>query len=167
MKTLKMTDREFNRSIGKIRPQLISFAASFMCKGAATAEDMVQDAIIKVWREVQQTEVRSVKVLTITVLRNVCLDYLRLKKNSVQKEDIDTVKGRDEIPVDSGVEAKERWEYVRNVMKTLPKEQQTVMMLREVMGYEYAEIAHILDTSEANARALLSRGRRELRNRIR
>lgn len=158
-----MTEREFSVSIRKIRPRLIAFASSFMCRGAATAEDMVQDAALKVWQQAQKSEIRNIQALTVTILRNVCLDYIRLKKNSAPKADLQVA---DSGSQETGTERREKWEYIRNAISTLPPDQQSAVMLRDVMGYEFSEIAQVLDMTEANVRMTLSRARHGLRNKL-
>ncbi len=79
-----MTPQEFNIVVGKLRPRLINFASGFVKDGASTADDMVQEAIIKLWKSNEIQEVRNPEALTMHILKNVCLDYLKLKKNSME-----------------------------------------------------------------------------------
>lgn len=167
-----MTEREFNKYIAKIRPNLLCFAASFINKGAATSEDMVQEAVVKVWGE-SGKDIKNMEALTITVLRNVCLDYLRLRKN--REEDKVTIEKcgeqREEFTSDKtnpyrALEVKDEVEKIKSIIEKLSDEQQIVLRLRDVMGYEFEEIAQILNTSEGNVRTILSRGRKTVREYI-
>ncbi len=165
-----MRSREFNNNIEKIRPKLICFANSFIGKGAATAEDMVQDAIIKVWSEVEKkNNIRNLEALTIVVLRNLCLDYLRLKKNSVEKVEISALRGSEQgfasrsSDPHGALESKEQRANIGRCLEMLPDDQQLAIRLRDILGYEFHEIATILDTGEGNVRTILSRGRKRIR----
>jgi RNA polymerase sigma factor (sigma-70 family) len=164
-----MTEREFNRYIEKIRPKLLCFAASFIHKGAATAEDMVQDAVVKVYNE-RGKEIKNIDALTITILRNVCLDYLRLRKN--REEDKVALErcteeslgfASEKTNPHSRLEIGEKMDALRQIIKKLPDDQQIAIRLRDVMGYEFCEIAQILNTSEGNVRTILSRGRKAIK----
>lgn len=167
-----MTEREFNKYIDKVRPKLLYFASSIINKGAATAEDMVQDATIKVWKEQKESiqGIRNMDALTNTVLRNVCLDYLRLPKNKAERKvEISSIR-EDALGFSpyrsnpqTNMEIKEQIGKVSAAIESLSKEQQIVIRLRDIMGYEFSQIAIILNTSEGNIRTMLSRSRKQIR----
>lgn len=151
-----------------IRPRLIAFAGYFIGTGAATAEDMVQDAVVKVWLQIDKIgpeKVRNVEALMMAVLKNVCIDYLRLKKNrSVSIDGQTEVKGFESgSDPQTTLESSEKIRSVSEAIKMLPTDQQMVVRLRDIMGYEFEEIASIMDMNEGNVRTLLSRGRKKIR----
>ncbi len=157
----KMTEKEFNLYSVKIRPKLVAFASTFSIAGAMEVEDLVQEALIRVWNEGQK-EGKSIKNydgFAIVALRNICLDYLRKKKFSELNELV--VVG--ESNPHQNVETNEAIRSIGKVLKTLPIDQQMVIRLRDVIGYDFKEIAEILLTSEANVRTLLSRARKSIR----
>ncbi|MEG0518425.1 MAG: sigma-70 family RNA polymerase sigma factor [Bacteroidales bacterium] len=163
-----MTEQEFNKNILGMRSRLIHFAGGFSTGGAATPEDMVQEAVMKVWNlNCSGEKVRSLEAMSIAILKNVCLDYMKLKKN--HNEGMDCVKGvagmGDEYqsPLQA-LEMKQKMALVKRFIKALPMDQQIVLRLRDVMGYEMDEIAKILDTSEGNVRTMLSRVRGKLKS---
>lgn len=159
-----MTDREFNRHIEKIRPRLLSFASSFISVGAATPEDMVQDAVLKVWNQRQRVE--NIDAMMTVALRNVCLDYLRLRKNRSEDKialaQCSNLSSSASNP-QKALEYREQVRQVGRILQQLPPDQQLVLRLRDVMGYEFDEIARILDMAEGNARVLLCRARKAVR----
>lgn len=162
-----MTEQEFNKNILGIRSRLIRFAGGFSTSGAATPEDMVQEAIMKVWKlNCNGEQVRNIEAISMTILKNICLDYIKLKKN--KNEGMDSVNGiatmSDEHPSPlHTLEIKEKMALLKVFIKTLPVDQQVVLRLRDVMGYELGEIALILDTTEGNIRTMLSRARGKLK----
>lgn len=150
-----------------MRSRLIHFAGGFSTGGAATPEDMVQEAVMKVWKlNCNGEQVRNLEAISIAILKNVCLDYMKLKKNG--NEGMDSVKG---IAGMSGehhsplyaLEMKQKMALIKIFIKTLPMDHQIVLRLRDVMGYEMNEIAKIMDMSEGNVRTMLSRARGKLR----
>lgn len=162
-----MTEQEFNRNISGMRKKLLHFAGGFSTGGAATPEDMVQEAIMRVWKLNSGTEqVRNLEAMAMTILKNICLDYIKLKKN--RSEGMESV-GKNEAVADvfcsphHTLEVKEGMGLVKIFIKMLPADQQVVLRLRDVMGYELGEIAVILDTSEGNVRTMLSRARGKLK----
>ncbi|MHC1689559.1 MAG: RNA polymerase sigma factor [Bacteroidales bacterium] len=160
-----MTEQEFNILVQRLRPKLINFAGGFVKTGAATAEDMVQDAVIKLWRTQEIQEVKNHEALTLHILKNVCIDYLRLKKNNTESLNVNSTHKLTEDPV-AALERKDQFAFLRGCIDTLPSDQMLAVRLRDIMGYEMEEIALILDTTEGNVRTLLSRARQKLREKI-
>lgn len=160
-----MTGKEFNIIITKLRPRLIGFASKFVKGGPSTPEDMVQEAIIKLWKSNELQRVRNPEALTIQILKNVCLDYIKLKKNSMEELNPNYKTYSDSNPAQL-LESKDSLDRVLSQIDSLPKDQMLAIRLRDVMGYEMSEIATILDTSEGNVRTLLSRARQKLRDKL-
>ena len=160
-----MTEQEFNILVQRLRPKLINFAGGFVKTGAGTAEDMVQDAVIKLWRTQEIQEVKNHEALTLHILKNVCIDYLRLKKNNTESLNVNSTHKLTEDPV-AALERKDQFAFLRGCIDTLPSDQMLAVRLRDIMGYEMEEIAVILDTTEGNVRTLLSRARQKLREKI-
>lgn len=160
-----MTSQEFNITIGKLRPRLINFANGFVKGGAATAEDMVQEAVIKLWKSSEIQEIKNPEALSVQILKNVCLDYLKLKKNNMESLTPNfRVYTRDD-PSEI-LESKDEMCNLNSFLSSLPQDQMLAVRLRDVMGYQMDEIAQILGTTEGNVRTLLSRARQRLREKL-
>jgi RNA polymerase sigma-70 factor (ECF subfamily) len=161
-----MTEREFNNDITRIRPLLLHFAGSFSIGGAATAEDMVQEAVMRVWRSNEDgCFILNIEALTKQILKNVCIDYLRLKRN--KGENLSNLK---ELITENDpykqLEIKREFARMKEAIKSLPLDQQMCIRLKDVMGYETKEIAEIIETTEINVRTLLCRGRKTIKERV-
>ena len=160
-----MTDQEFNIVVEKLRPKLLFFANGFVKEGAATADDMVQDAVIKLWNSKITDEIRNPEALTMQILKNVCIDYLRLKKNNNEEIKPNFIGFTDSDPY-ALLEKKDRLRNVQCYIEGLPADQRMAVRLRDIMGYEMDEISQIIGTSEINVRTLLSRARKKLREKL-
>lgn len=157
-----MTTKEFNITVEKLRPKLMHFANGFVRTGAHTAEDLVQDAVLKLWKSQDMYQIRNTEALTMQILKNVCLDYIKIKKNYNEELPANLKIYNDKDPL-TMVEHKERVAKVRDIISTLPSDQMLAIRLRDIMGYEMSEIAEIIDTSQGNVRTLLSRARQKIR----
>ena len=160
-----MNNQEFNIVIEKLRPKLLSFAKGFVKDGAATADDMVQEAVLKLWNSKNLYEIRNPEALTKQILKNVCIDYLRLKKNNNEeiKPNICILSEHDPLVT---LEKKDQMRNIQSYIEELPSDQIMAVRLRDIMGYEMCEIAQIIGTTEVNVRTLLSRARQKLRDRL-
>ncbi len=160
-----MTDREFEILMNKIRPRLIAFAGGFVKTGAATAEDMVQEAAIKLWNNREVAEIRNPEALTIKILKNVCLDYIKVRKNQSEKLDPGLLSSLT-YNLPEVLEKRESYNTVAACINSLPPDQMIAIRLRDIMGCEMDEIASVLSTTEGNVRTLLSRGRQKIREKL-
>jgi RNA polymerase sigma factor, sigma-70 family len=132
---------------------------------ASTPEDMVQDAILKFLENKTPDKPQNIEALLITILKNLCIDYGRLKKNAIP-QDYFTCEAIKNTATESPEEIFEKVEKIQTIKKKmteLPLQQQIAIRLRDFMGYEFNEIGKIMNISEGNVRVILARGRKTLR----
>ncbi len=126
------------------------------------ADDVVQDASVRVWRALPQFAGRAALatwVHRITV--NVALAHLaRRRPASPPPVDDDVIDVGSDPAV--RVEHRARLEEVAAALEALSDEQRTCVVLREGQGLTYEEIADVLDTSVAAVKGRLYRARQEL-----
>lgn len=160
-----MTAEQFNNVVFGLRPRLVAFAASFVKRGPATADDMVQDAVIKLWNSNNRDSIKNPEALAMMILRNVCLDYIKLKKNNSETLNVNFNLAEKDDPL-TRMEGRDKMNIIMKCLDSLPHDQMLAVRLRDIMGYEMNEIAKILDTSEANVRTLLSRARKKIKEKL-
>lgn len=146
-----------------LRPRLFGIAYR-MLGSAAEAEDVVQDAWIR-WQGTNRGVVRDPAAFLATTTT-------RLAINAAQ-----SARSRRETyvgpwlpePMDTSADPRlgaERGEALRLavllLLERLPPTERAAYVLREAFDYSYAQIAEILEVSEANARQLGSRARKHL-----
>jgi len=151
-----MTTEEFQQQAEALRLQLIGIAQKYL--GATDeAEDIVQDAMIKLWLMRDQL-IAPVSGFASVVTRNLCIDHLRKQHTTV-----DILKFPDtEEWSDDG----EQIEQMLQVIDTLPSAQRTILRMHHLQGMKTSEIALLLGSSEVSVRQKLSRARRMIRKRL-
>ena len=130
----------------------------------AEAEDVVQDTLLKVWEQRSQWEqINSFEAFAIAICRNRALDVLkRAGLNTKSLDEVDDVHSA--MPnVQSSIEAREQLSLVRRLMDSLPELQRTIMLLRDIEGKTYQEIAQTLDISETQVKVYLHRARTKIK----
>jgi RNA polymerase sigma-70 factor (ECF subfamily) len=151
-----MTDRaaEFQQH----RSLLFSVAYRMLGR-VADAEDIVQDAWLR-WQNAPVTEIRSPKSYLATITTRLCLDHLRSAEVKRKEyigpwvpEPLPASRMPDETMADSLSQA------FLMLLESLTPVERAAFLLREVFDYEYAEIAGILERSEAACRQLVKRAR--------
>ncbi|WP_415972338.1 RNA polymerase sigma-70 factor [Rhodococcus sp. 077-4] len=145
------------------RPRLFGVAYR-MLGSAAEAEDVVQDAWLK-WQATDRTSVRSSIAFLTTVTTRLSINVTqsaRVRRESYVgpwlPEPIDTradpALGAEN---DAAIEL-----AVLVVLERIPARERAAYVLREAFDYPYGQIADILETTDANARQLVTRARKHL-----
>ena len=128
--------------------------------GDDNADDILQDAFCKLWTlknlpsDQQQTE-----KIASTIVRNVSIDYRRSAERKTQSS-ID--KADTEISQNNDI--RELFVTVKHIIELqLSDMQRQVLWMRDYEGYSFAEVAEKMCITEENARQILSRARKTIR----
>lgn len=148
----------------ELRPQLFSLAYRMMGT-RADAEDIVQDAYLR-WQSADRSEIRSAKSYLNAVVARLSLDALksaRHKRESYVGTWLPEPVAQIPSP-DAGVEMADSLSMAfLHVLESLTPTERVAFLLREVFGAQYAEVAEVLETNEANCRQLVTRARAQMR----
>src|SRR5690625_192408 len=157
-----MTDVTFEPD--ELRPLMFSIAYR-MLGSVSEAEDVVQEAFLRIHRSVSEgTELENSEAYATTVTTRLSIDALRSAR--ARRETYVGSWLPEPILDDDPAHRVEHDETVSTaflvVLEKLPPVERAVFLLREVFGYEYAEIARVVEKSEANCRQPLVRAKRHL-----
>lgn len=143
--------------------------ARWLLGGVAEAEDVVQEASLRAW----QAEVRrpaAARAWLLAITRNAALTRLRARRRSNGKVVPFPENGRElerlaapDPSADAVLAAEQRRQLLRAALAELPAPFREVVVLRDVEGLSYREIAEVLGLPEGTVMSRLSRGRRALR----
>jgi RNA polymerase sigma-70 factor (ECF subfamily) len=148
----------------ELRPK--AFAAAYRMLGSVSeAEDLVQEAFLRLHRELEAgKEIESPEAFVVTVVTRLGIDELRSARVRRETyvgewlpEPILTAEGSD--PARHAEIADSLSIALLVVLERLSPEQRAVFLLREVFDYPYERIAEVLDKSPAAVRKLGSRAR--------
>ena len=129
------------------------------------AEDVVQDVIIKLWKQQSGgTHINNLEAYTLRMVRNLALDRQRMKVN--QTESIDGMDFSGTSSVEDAIEQDERISRIRQAMAQLPEKQRIAMQLRDFEGRSYKEIADIMEITEDQVKVNIFRARQTIRQLI-
>ncbi|HTK06814.1 MAG TPA: RNA polymerase sigma-70 factor [Ktedonobacteraceae bacterium] len=151
------------------------FAIAYRMLGSAMdAEDMVQETYLRYQTTPPKDVVRSLKAYLTTILTRLCMDQLQLAR---RKRELyvgpwlpEPILTTEEAPATSDPEKRVDTEESISLaflvlLEELQPFERAVFLLREVFEYEFAEIATILQKSEAACRRSFSRAKIHLRER--
>jgi RNA polymerase sigma-70 factor (ECF subfamily) len=139
---------------------------------ADAAADACQEAFLSAYKGIRRFRGGSFKSWILRIVTNACYDQLRYKgrrpANSLEEvaENPDysprLVNGR-ERPEDYALR-QELNHVLQEAIKSLPTDQRTVLVLSDVQGFAYQEIADITGVSLGTVKSRLSRARTKLRD---
>lgn len=128
------------------------------------AEDMVQEAYLKLWNMREElVDIRNPESFSVIVLKNICFDYLRSTRNETEKEDLQNISKPNETSLINEIEMKDQLNCVKQIITRLPNKQQEVMKLRHLNDCSIEEIERITGLNAINIRVLISRARKTIR----
>ena len=137
------------------------------------AEDLVQDTVVKAYRFFSSFEKgTNAKAWLYRILKNSYINSYRKKSKEPNQVDYDEVSTYYESVRDERMDTTDLEEMmfrdmlgddVNKALKALPEDFRTVVMLCDMDGFTYEEIANMLDVPIGTIRSRLHRGRNLLR----
>lgn len=141
------------------------------------AEDVVQDAFVSAWRSISGFEGTSFKAWLFRIARNRAIDVIRSQKRRAElpldPPDDDEggspgwaepgAGGPELTDIAAGHEAREA---VEAALLLVPVEQRDALLLRDVEGFSYEEIATITVSEIGTVKSRIHRARVTVRNQL-
>ena len=146
-----------------------------MCSRPEDAVDVAQEAFLSAWRGLPTFRGEAgFATWLYRLTSNVCIDFLRKEKRrrdismTVSLEDEEEAR-QAQLPDEryspqQALERSELRQAVRDGLNTLSPEHRQVLVLRELEGRSYGEIAALLGLEEGTVKSRIARGRLALRN---
>jgi RNA polymerase sigma-70 factor (ECF subfamily) len=129
-----------------------------------TADDLLQDTLIKIARALPGFEGRSsVKTWAFTIATRVATDHFRRPQNRAKLVDIDETTHVAAAEIDQQLVVDEMSTCVREVIDSLPEDYRTALVLHDLEGRTAAQVAEIAGCSTATAKIRIHRARRRLK----
>ncbi|MEM1053967.1 MAG: sigma-70 family RNA polymerase sigma factor [Bacteroidota bacterium] len=131
------------------------------------AADAAQEALVKVWKGCTGIPAASLRAWCARVARNAALDHLRRRKVRPQpaKEELPEPTSASPLP-DARAEAAELDREIDRALDTLGEPYRSIVVLREIEGLAYQEVADTLDLPLNTMKVYLHRAKRRLREAI-
>ncbi|MBT8455507.1 MAG: RNA polymerase sigma factor [Rhodobacteraceae bacterium] len=146
----------------RLTPRVLGYAARVL-GDRAEAEDVVQEAMLRLWRIAPDWRQGEAKVTTwlYRVTVNLCTDRLRKSGRSVE---IDAVVEPDDgrASIEATLIQTDRAAALQTALETLPERQRQAVVLRHIEGLSNPEIAGIMDIGTEAVESLTARGKRAL-----
>ncbi|MBN2385001.1 sigma-70 family RNA polymerase sigma factor [bacterium] len=167
--------KAFEHLFLKYKDKLYSYIYRF-CGDAAVSEEIFQEAFLRVYRYAPQYEpIAKFSTFLYRITTNLCLNELkrhrlmpmyflgslRERKEGQGGMIEDDIKSMDRSP-DQHVFSQELQEHLRTALDQLPAAMKATLLLSEVEGKKYDEIARILNCSVGTVKSRVNRSRSKL-----
>ena len=150
--------------LGRLAPRLFAHAARVL-GDRAEAEDVVQETMLRLWKQAPDWRQGEAKVSTwaYRVAVNLCTDRLRARKRRghVGLDSVADPPSLDPSAVERMTES-DRNTALEAALATLPDRQRQAVVLRHIEGLSNPEIAAIMDIGVEAVESLTARGKRAL-----
>lgn len=160
-----MTKSDFPDVVRELAPSLGAYL-SRMVGNPATAEDLLQESLLKISQGLATFEGRSgLKTWAYTIATRTALDHLRRPDQRRNRVELDEAKE----PRDRHADISETFivdemnACVREVIDGLPEDYRAALVLHDLEGLTAQETADVCGTSLATAKARIHRGRQRLK----
>jgi RNA polymerase sigma-70 factor (ECF subfamily) len=144
----------------------------------ASADDALQEGLISAYRALDRVEPRNLRGWFVRIVQNAARDAGRRERRhptiqiQTHEEEGGGAERRGAAELHAGrasdpagvIEGRELAAKLRAALREIPEERRTAILLFDVDGYTYAEIAEITGSSLGTVKSRISRGREELRS---
>ncbi|HZN53991.1 MAG TPA: RNA polymerase sigma factor [Candidatus Polarisedimenticolaceae bacterium] len=161
-----MTAMEFQGAVLEHKDRVHSYARHIL-RDAEDAKDVAQECLVRLWRHRERIEPGpACRNWLLRTAHNLCIDRLRRRhaQHEVPGDDMasdppDARPGPERLAQSSlSLRALER------ALMSLPERERAIVLLREVEGLAYDEIASLLGLNMGTLKATLHRTRERLRH---
>ena len=131
----------------------------------ADAEDLTQQIFLKAWQAIDKYKKMANPFIAwlMTIGHNLVIDFYRTRKDRAYLEA--EILADDSMPSpERAAETSMEQQRLRRAILQLGGDEQQVVMLRLIEGFEFAEIASLMKKKEGNIRVILHRALVKLRN---
>jgi len=145
--------------------KLIHYIARRYLRSSEDALDASQEAALKIYKGIPKVvipEGGNLKAWICTIIARTCLDTLRKQKMQTVELTEEAITSNTPSAEESA-EANERVREILAALKKLPDEYRMVLVLRDMQGLAYDEIARVLEINIGTVKSRISRARANLK----
>lgn len=151
--------KHYNEAVHEYTQNVFRFLMKSL-KDEQAAEDLLQDCFLRLWENRDKVDKLKIKSWLFAVAHNSMINYLKIEGRTTK------LNGHEN---NQAVFQKHRFDLkiiIDAALNKLPAIQKSILLLRDLEGYEYKEIAEILKLNESQVKVYLFRARLKIKNSI-
>ena len=130
------------------------------------AQDAVQEVFLKLWNYRNKLDsIKNIEAFAMKITKNWCIDRLKSRKPVyIESYNRSFDFQKEENNPHDILESTDTMKELNDIMRKLPEQQRMIIQLRDVEGYEFEEIADIMNINVNTVRVNLSRARNKIKD---
>lgn len=165
---MRMRRQEFDAAVATHGRKVFTLAV-YLLANREEAEDVTQEVLVRLWRKGHEVSPERMGAWLVRVTRNACIDAIR-RRNGHRQIAMEEIPKSDLCERAPGPEtltqSSQLGRRILGALEATPEPGRSVLILREIQGLTYQEIAEALEMSVGNVRVTLHRVRRRLREEL-
>lgn len=154
-----MTEREYNKCVDQYADGVYRFILKNM-QVPEDAQDVVQSAFEKMWKNHQDVHVETAKSYLFTVAYNQMIDHIRKNKRMTLVGEFS-----ESLKISWSKQTSLKGELEKALQQLTPL-QKSLILLKDYEGYSYDEIGKITSLNASQVKVYLHRARMQLKEYI-
>lgn len=161
---VSLSEGEFAKLMKTLGPRLVALSQG-ICRDRDIAEDIVQEAFVKLWRTPPDGPLAVVPSWMRRVVTNLSINDLRRRKRASALPEFSTDRAlRDERRPEDQVDLADNVRRVDDALGKLPDEKRAIIVMRVYEQMSYQEIAEVLGIPTGTVMSRLNRAREALKD---
>ncbi len=162
-----MENVDYERLVREHKDRVYSFAV-WTLRDAEEARDVAQEALVRLWQHRKKVQIPAARSWLMTTAHHLCVDRLRRRHRRPEIDQESLV-----VPLTDGgpdphrlAASSETARAIGRALSALGENDRAVVLMREVQGMSYEEIARVLGVPLGTLKAKLHRARDRLRREL-
>jgi len=149
----------YNGFVRDFSDHLMRYACK-VCGNSTNAEDAVQEAFIRLWDNRSKIDIPGVKSWLFTTVYRILIDQHRKNKRMEMWEELP------DAAVEERFDSGDYSDDIKRALDALSPTQKSIVLLRDIEGYSYDDIAQIMEIKLSQVKTYLFRARKKLKSNI-
>ncbi|MFG0331536.1 MAG: RNA polymerase sigma factor [Phycisphaerales bacterium] len=163
---LTVTEADLARWMQTLGPRLLAVSRA-ICRDSQAAEDVVQEAFVKLWRTPPDGPEKVVPSWMKRVVVNLSINHLRRTKRAETLPDFSHDPAlRNDIRPEEQVDLDDNMRRVRSALGRLPEDKRAIIVMRVYEKMSYQDIADTLGVPIGTVMSRLNRARAALKEEV-
>ncbi len=155
-----MTLQDYNTCVDMHSDGVYRFALKHL-RDSDTAKDVVQESFARLWQKAEEVDPAKAKSYLFTTAHHIMVDTVRRGQRSARMEE-----HHEDLSFTSQGDQPDLKAVIDAGLATLPDVQRSVILLRDLEGYSYEEIAELTGLNLTQVKVYIYRGRTALKEYI-
>lgn len=151
----------------KIYEKKIYNMCYYMLKSKEDAMDASQEVCIKIYKSINRFKGDSkFSTWLYRIAFNTCMDFIKKRKDELSYDDVISADSNIDSKIEGIIESRELKSDIRRCILSLSNDFKTVIILRDINGLPYQEIADLLNIEVGTVKSRINRARESLKNEL-